>query len=211
LFEGFLGTMKLSDSLHPSITVVPQRFTVRTWHICQARCRTSRVPLTVFPCMPEVSDPAGSVDTSPKRYPRCGLPRVRSALAPRTSPISGLNTLPASSPVNASCLPLPINPHDSGPAWLARPSLPGTCTLHTVPAFPGADPNAGTHLLPEAAAQRRLEAVGCRPWFGVGSGTDTGISSREWPEAVNKRPPTPPTPLGLRSVCLTRRRTASAA
>ncbi len=31
LFEGFLGTMKLSDSLHPSITVVPLGFTVRTW------------------------------------------------------------------------------------------------------------------------------------------------------------------------------------
>ena len=30
-FEGFLGTLKLSDSLHPSITVVPLRFPVRTW------------------------------------------------------------------------------------------------------------------------------------------------------------------------------------
>src|SRR5712691_3055958 len=34
LFEGFLGTMKLSDSLHPCITVVPLGFTVRTWHEC---------------------------------------------------------------------------------------------------------------------------------------------------------------------------------
>ncbi len=31
LFEGFLGTLKRSDSLHPCITVVPLRFTVRTW------------------------------------------------------------------------------------------------------------------------------------------------------------------------------------
>jgi hypothetical protein len=31
LFEGFLGTMKLSDSLHLCITVVPRGFTVRTW------------------------------------------------------------------------------------------------------------------------------------------------------------------------------------
>src|SRR5262249_50915657 len=31
LFEGFVDTMGLSDSLHPSITVVPRRFTVRTW------------------------------------------------------------------------------------------------------------------------------------------------------------------------------------
>src|SRR5689334_16980008 len=117
--------------------------------------------------MPEVSDPAGSVDTSPKRCPRCGLPRVRSALAPRTSPISGLNTLPASSPVNASCLPLPINPHDSGPAWLARPSLPGTFTLHTVPAFPGADPNATRQARREAVAKRRLYAVACTRLFGM--------------------------------------------
>ena len=49
--------------------------------------------------------------------------------------MSGLNTLPASSPVNASCLPLPINPHDSGPAWLARPSLPGTFTLQHIAGF----------------------------------------------------------------------------
>jgi hypothetical protein len=177
LFEGFLGTMKLSDSLHPSITVVPQRFTVRTWHVCQARGRASRVPLTVFPCMPEVSDPAGSVATSPKRCPRCGLPRVRSALAPRTSPISGLNTLPASSPVNASCLPLPINPHDSGPAWLARPSLPGTCTLHTVPAFPGADPNARHQARQTAGArhERTLFAVAWMPLLGAGVRATRGL------------------------------------
>ena len=96
----------------------------------QARCRVSRVPHTVFPCMPEVFDPARSVSLSPKRDRRCCLPRVRSASAPRTSPISGLNTLPASSPVNASPTPLPVPAHDSGPVWLARPSLSGTCTLH---------------------------------------------------------------------------------
>ena len=61
LFEGFLGTMKRSDSLHPCITVVPRGFTVRTWQHGQARCRAS---------MPEVSDPAGFVNTSPKQYPR---------------------------------------------------------------------------------------------------------------------------------------------
>ena len=31
LFEGFRGTLKLSDSLHPYTTVVPRGFTVRTW------------------------------------------------------------------------------------------------------------------------------------------------------------------------------------
>src|SRR5712691_6039592 len=65
LFEGFFGPMKLSDSLHPSLTVVPHGFTVRTWHHCQARCRASRVPHPVFPCMPEVSDPARCVYALP--------------------------------------------------------------------------------------------------------------------------------------------------
>ena len=86
LFEGFLGTMKRSDSLHPCITVVPRGFTVRTWQACQARGRASRVPHTVFPCLPEVSDPAGSVDTSSNRYPRCGLLR-RSGPFPPACPV----------------------------------------------------------------------------------------------------------------------------
>jgi len=48
----------------------------------------------------------------------------------KKAPISGLNTLPACSPVNASPTPLPMPAHDSGPVWLAGPSLSGTCTLH---------------------------------------------------------------------------------
>jgi len=47
-------------------------------------------------------------------------------------PISGLNTLPAPSPVNASHLPLPRATHDSGPVWLAGPSLSGTSTLQHI-------------------------------------------------------------------------------
>jgi len=31
------------------------------------------------------------------------------------------------------------------------------------------EPNARPELLPEAGAQRTLEAVGCRPWFGHGT------------------------------------------
>jgi hypothetical protein len=66
---------------------------------------------------------------SPYREGPGGLPRVRSASAPRKSPISGLHTLPARSPVNASRAPLPKRAHDSGPAWWAQPSLSETCTL----------------------------------------------------------------------------------
>jgi hypothetical protein len=94
----------------------------------QARCRASRVPHTMFPCLPGVFDPARSAAASPLRRPRWCLPRVRSASAPRSSPISGLYTLPAPSPVNAARAPLPKRAHDSGPVWLARPSLSETCT-----------------------------------------------------------------------------------
>ena len=123
--------------------------------MCQARCRASRVPHTVFPCLPVVSDPAGSVDTSPKRYPRWGLPRVRSASAPRSSPISGRNTLPAPSPVNASLRPLPGAAHDSEPVWLARPSLLETFT-------PSHHAGFSRHTLTPAVsrANSRSEAVG---------------------------------------------------
>jgi hypothetical protein len=41
--------------------------------------------------------------------------------------MSGLHTLPARSPVNASRAPLPRLAQDSGPVWLAGPSLSETC------------------------------------------------------------------------------------
>ena len=129
LFEGFLGTMKWSDSLHPCITVVSLGFTVRTWRSltrpdagppgfrpkCFCTCRglrprrvRLRLTITASTMLPSAcSERVGTQDW----------------------PISGLNTLPAPSPVNASPTPLPTPAHDSGPAWLARPSLSGTCTL----------------------------------------------------------------------------------
>jgi hypothetical protein len=96
----------------------------------QARGRASRVPHTVFLYMQRSPTPPGP---SPPHHTGvydvafrvCGARRH-----PGLAAISGLNTLPVHSPVNASCLPLPINPHDSGPVWLAGPSLSGTCTLH---------------------------------------------------------------------------------
>jgi len=38
-------------------------------------------------------------------------------------------------------------------------------------------PNAGRQLLPEAGAQRTLEAVSCTPWFGSEGGRDSGLST----------------------------------
>jgi hypothetical protein len=49
-----------------------------------ARGRVSRVPHTVWRRMPEVCDPAGAVSAWPARRRPYGLPRVRSASAPRT-------------------------------------------------------------------------------------------------------------------------------
>ena len=107
LFEGFLGTMKLSDSLHPCITVVPLGFTVRTWPYgarsdagppgfraqCVRACQRSPTP-------PGLSSP---------RYNGLSSVAFR-VFGARRHPdwlISGLTTLPAPSPVNASPAPLP--------------------------------------------------------------------------------------------------------
>jgi hypothetical protein len=130
LFEGFFDTMGLSDSLHPSITVVPLRFPVRTWRSlvrpdagspgfrtqCFYACQRSPTPPGPSPpCQNGVDSIAFRVFGA-RRHP--GLPAI-----------SGLNTLPACSPVNASPAPLPTPAHDSGPVWLAKPSLSGTYTL----------------------------------------------------------------------------------
>jgi len=95
----------------------------------QVRHRASRVPRMVFLCLPGVFDPARSGQPSPWRSEQCGLPRVRSASAPEKRPIAGLHTLPAPSPVNAAVIPVPGSLHDSGPAWVANPSLSKTSTL----------------------------------------------------------------------------------
>jgi hypothetical protein len=126
----------------------------------QARGRASRVPYTMFPCMPGVCDPARCGYILPWRCSHCGLPRVRSASAPRSGPISGLNTLPARSPVNASRTPLPKLAHDSGPAWLARPSLSETCTLSHRAGLSRHTRTLGLHLT--AASVRSCLAAAAR-------------------------------------------------
>jgi len=100
----------------------------------------------------EVSDPAGSVSASPERRIRCGLPRVRRASAPRTGRLRGA----------IRCLPVPLSTlrrrryrhlrmTRGQCGWLDLHCL-GLAPCTTVPACPGADPNAGAHLLPEAGA-----------------------------------------------------------
>jgi hypothetical protein len=99
----------------------------------------SRFPSKVHPYMRGVFDRAGSRNVSPWQHPRCGLPSFSTASAPRSNPprggayISRLNTQPARSPVNASPAPLRTPMHDSGPMWLARPSMYKTCIYNTLP------------------------------------------------------------------------------
>jgi hypothetical protein len=49
--------------------------------------------------------------------------------------LSGLNTHPACSPVNASPVEFPLPAHDSGPIWFAGPLLFETFTLFTLRRF----------------------------------------------------------------------------
>src|SRR6267142_4102166 len=52
-------------------------------------------------------------------------------------------------------------------------------------------PNAGRQMLPEAGAERTLEAVRCSAWLGAGSGTDLGIPPATGQERHSTRTPTP--------------------
>jgi len=52
--------------------------------------------------------------------------------------ISRLNTLPVHPPVNASSPPLRVSTHDSGPPWIATPSVSDSCIPFSMPVYPGA-------------------------------------------------------------------------
>ena len=52
--------------------------------------------------------------------------------------------------------------------WLVRPHSAGTCTLPEAPSFAWRT-HAAAQPLPEAGAERTLEAVGCSASFGMES------------------------------------------
>jgi hypothetical protein len=85
-----------------------------------------------------VSDLAGYQRALPERNVNCGLPLSPTGSASRFKFISGLNTQPALSPVNASTAFLRAPPHDSGSLWLARPLTFETFIQHNLPVYPGA-------------------------------------------------------------------------
>src|SRR5262249_44731365 len=119
------------DSLHPCLTVVLlSGFSVRTWR------RGARSEAGPPGSRTQCCRACQGASTPPGRpIPRHnGVVRVAFRVFgarrhPRKAPISGLNTLPARSPVNPSLASLPGPVHDSGPASVAHPSLSGTCTL----------------------------------------------------------------------------------
>jgi hypothetical protein len=85
----------------------------------------SRFSRRLFRNTLKVSDPARYHRLSPWRDGSCcpiNLARLLRAWAPGCI-ISGLNTWPVLTPVNAWSRPLRDVPHDSGTAWLAKPSL----------------------------------------------------------------------------------------
>ena len=99
---------------------------------------------------------------------RSGVPavafRVLGARRHPDWPISGLHTLPARSPVNASRGPLPSLVHDSGPAWFARPSLWETCTPSHRAGLSQRIPNAPGELRPTGENPRNSpKSLRCGP------------------------------------------------
>jgi hypothetical protein len=117
LFEGFTGTMKLSDFPQPFIAVVLLRFTARTSLCHQTRPVRGISRFSCIECqrMLRVSDSAGPVGGSlVNAVHRVAFPTVRRGRHPGKV-ISELNGWPTLSPVNASRAASRLPAHDSGP------------------------------------------------------------------------------------------------
>jgi hypothetical protein len=162
LFAGFLGTLQRSDSLHPCITVVPHGCTVRTCRslgrpeagppgvrtpCCYACQRSPTPPGPSPPCQNGVDRVAFRV-CGARRHP--GVARLRGSILCLRVPLSTLR--------RRRYRRLRMTRGQCG--WLNLHGQ-GLAPFTTVPACPGADPNAGRQARLEAAAQRRLAAVAC--------------------------------------------------
>jgi hypothetical protein len=128
----------------------------------QARCRASRVPHRVFRYMQRSPTPPGPSPPHHNGVYDVAFRVFGARRHPGLAAISGLNTLPARSPVNASCLPLPKATHDSGPVWLAGPSLSGTCTLLHSAGFSRRLPERHASGAAESGSEARASAVSRR-------------------------------------------------
>ena len=163
LCEGFLGTLKRSDSLHPCITVVPRGCTVRTWQDltrpeagppgfrtpCFRACQRSPTPPGAgTPCRSGALAVAFHV-CGARRHP--GGARWRGSLLCLHVPLSTLRAYRyrESRMTRGQC------------GWLTL-HCQGLAPFNTLPACPGADPNARGEPPPTVGArhERTLLAVG---------------------------------------------------
>src|SRR5215471_1502510 len=148
----YYGTVRLPASVHHGRIRMVHRADLAAME--QVRCRASRVPHTMFPCMPGVCDPARSAHPSPYRGGPCCLPRVRSASAPEKSADFG-------APYPACTFPCqPFTGLVTRASVGGEPFAVGDLHPSTLCRFVPAHPNARGEPRSEAEAQRTLEGVG---------------------------------------------------
>ena len=116
-----LGPVRLPLSVHRWIAVIdlPGASLVPSSEGEQGISRFSRME---FPHVLEVFDRAGSLTHSPFCASACCLPPQDNDVGTLDAPFSRLNTPPVCTPVNASPV-LAGTGTDSGPPWLAGPSV----------------------------------------------------------------------------------------
>jgi hypothetical protein len=126
LFGSFTGSTRPSDFSRSSITGLrpwPSPHDPPLHHDRRVIVRPPGSQHGELARMHGFFDPAGSTNGSRKRRPRCCLPSFPSASAPRTSPISGLNSRPACTPIQRFAAPSRVANAWSGPSWRATPSM----------------------------------------------------------------------------------------
>jgi hypothetical protein len=159
--------VKRSDSLHPCITVVPHGCTVRT-------CRSLGRPEAGPPgCRTPCVDACQRSPTPPGPSPPCqnGVDRVAFR-------VCGARRHPGGARWRGSllCLRVPLSTlrrrrdrrlrMTRGQCGWLNLHCQGLAPCTTVPACPGANPNAAAQPRLAAGAQRTLEGVGCSRLFG---------------------------------------------
>ena len=140
LFGTFPGTMPMSDFPAACASgLQPQAFPDRPPdHQPEGTTGISRFSCIEFPRMHRVFDSVGpDCHWRLARRPVWPSRRVNTVGTPERL-ITELNGWPARTPVNASPATLPPLAHDSGPWWIATPSMSGSFIPDSMPVYPGA-------------------------------------------------------------------------
>lgn len=135
LFGGFFGTMSLSDFPASFIDAVrPLAFSSRPGSPSSGRCRDLPCPVQRDSHMPRLFDRVGGSTASRYRqYPFC-------LLHPRTASASQIVVFAAQSPRpvlprQRFTWPSRASAHDSGPSWVATPSMSDSFIPFSLPIF----------------------------------------------------------------------------